>query len=287
MNRFRILTGNVLPILLGSAVYAFGLHYFVISNEFMEGGVTGFALLLNYVFGLPPSWSTLCLNIPLFALGWKAFGKSGIILTIVGTVGLSFFLWVMEQLIRYRWLTPFTTVNDYILAALYAGVFTGLGLGIVLRFGGTTGGTDIIARLGKKYRSWSEGQVILAIDVLVIGSSLLFLPQEKVLYSLVMVFVASRMIDFITKGAYAAKAFTVFTRHSSVLAERITRELERGLTLYKAAGGYSRTEMDVVYCVVSRTEMRKMKALIRSVDPNAFIIIHDVQEVLGEGFKTE
>lgn len=273
-------------IMLGTAIYAFGLHYFVISNELMEGGVTGVALLCNYVLGIPPSVSTLLINIPLFYLGWKIFGRSSMVFTIFGVVSLSVFLWVMEQLIRQQWIVPFKTTQDYFLATLYAGLTLGAGLGLVFRYGGTTGGSDILARIGHKMRGWSVGQVILAIDVLVIGSSLLYLPKEKVLYSLVAVFVSSKMIDYISEGAYAAKAFTIISEHTGPLAQAITLELDRGVTLFPARGAYSGKDKEVIYCVVYRHETRKLREIVKSIDPAAFIIIGDVHEVLGEGFKT-
>lgn len=278
---------SLLLIFLGAAVYSFGLHYFVISNELMEGGVTGIALLLKYAADLPPSVTTLVLNIPLFLLGWKTLGRSQMGLTVFGTVSVSFFLWVMEAWIHAGWIKPFRAPDDNLLAALYAGLTLGFGLGLVFRYGGTTGGGDIIARLGNKYRGWSMGQVILVFDALVIGASLIYLPQEKVLYTLVSVFIATRTIDFITEGAYAAKEFTIITDKGEELAQAITAELERGVTLFPARGAYSRTEKNVVYCVVARSEVRRLKVLVRRMDPMAFMIISDVHDVLGEGFKRE
>jgi uncharacterized membrane-anchored protein YitT (DUF2179 family) len=281
-NRFT----NLLAISLGTAIYAFGLHYFVISNELMEGGITGVSLLLNYVLGIPPSISTLVINIPLFYLGWRIFGKSSMFYTIFGTLSLSFYLWVMELLLHRGWLEPFTTSQDYFLVTLYAGVTLGVGLGIVFRYGGTTGGSDILARIGHKMKGWSVGQVILFIDLLVLGSSLFYIPKEKVLYSLVAVFITSRLIDYLTEGAYAAKALTIISDHADKLASTITIEMDRGVTLFPAKGAFSGKNKNVVYCVVYRHETRRLRELIKSIDPNAFIIIAEVHEVLGEGFKS-
>ncbi|MZQ84430.1 DUF2179 domain-containing protein [Paenibacillus sp. 5J-6] len=278
---------NVLAITIGTAIYAFGLHYFVISNELMEGGVTGVALLLKYVLNVPPSVSTLVCNIPLFYLGWRVFGKGPMLYTIYGVVSLSFFLWVMEQLIHNNWLIPFHTTQDYFLATLYAGITLGTGLGLVFRFGGTTGGSDILARIGNKKRGWSVGQVILIIDVIVIGTSFLYLPKEKVLYSLVAVFVTSRLIDYISEGAHAAKAFTIISDEAVPLSEAITKELDRGVTLFPARGAYSGNNKEVLYCVVYRHETRRLRELIQSIDPRAFIIIGEVHDVIGEGFKAQ
>ncbi|KIL41573.1 membrane protein [Gordoniibacillus kamchatkensis] len=278
---------NLLMIALGTAIYAFGLHYFVISNELMEGGITGIALLLNYALGISPSVTTLVLNVPLFIIGWRAFGGRGMAYTIFGTVSLSFFLWVVEALIRLGWIVPFRTTHDFILATLYAGVTSGAGLGLVFRFGGTTGGSDIVARIGYKHRGWRMGQVILFIDVAVIGTSLLYIPKEKVLYTLVAVYITSRIVDYIIEGAQSAIAFQVMTDYAEPMADAITHELDRGVTLVPARGAYSKQAKNIVYCVVSRSEVRRLKQLIRSIDPRAFIIISDVHDVLGEGFREE
>ncbi|GKS13924.1 YitT family protein [Paenibacillus chitinolyticus] len=276
-----------LPIAFGTAIFSFGVHYFVIPNELMEGGLTGISLLLHYIFLLPPSATTLVLNVPLFYLGWRHFGSKAMVYTIFGSLSSSFFLWVMEIMIGKGWIIPFATKQDYLLAALYAGFTIGLGLGIVFRFGGTTGGSDILAQLGNKWKGWSVGQVILLIDLIVIGTSLLYIPKEKVLYSLVSVFIGSKMIDYITEGSHSAKAFTIITNEAETVSQAIQKELDRGVTLFPAKGAFSRQEKEVVYCVVYRQEMRRLKELVKSIDPTAFIIINEVHEVLGEGFKVD
>lgn len=276
----------IIPILIGTAIYAFGLQYFVIPNLLMEGGVTGIAVLLNYAAGWPLSVTTLVLNIPLFLLGWRALGKSQMLYTIIGTVSLSMFLALMESLIRHDWLVPFKSTNDYMLVALYAGVSLGAGLGIVFRFGGTTGGVDIVARILSR-RGYSMGQIILTFDTIIIGVSMIYISLEKVLYTLVVVFVASKLIDFIQDGAYSAKAFSVITDHGQAIALSITKELERGVTLMPAKGAFSGQQKEIVYCVVGRAETRRLKSIVRNIDPRAFIVINEVHDVLGEGFKEE
>lgn len=274
----------VVFICIGTAVYAFGIHCFVIPNEFMEGGLTGIALLLLYALNIPPSLTTLLLNLPLFYLGWRYLGKNSMVYTVIGVLSLSFFLWVMETLIRLGWIVPIQS-DDLLLATLYAGLTLGIGLGIVFRFGGTTGGTDIVARLGYQFKGWSMGQVLLSIDVVVISCSLFYISLEKVLYTIVLVFIASRVIDFIQEGAYAAKAFIVITDHPDEIAEAVGRELDRGVTLLQAKGGYSKKAKGVVYSVVYKHESRRMQMLVKQIDPMAFIVITDVHDVLGEGFR--
>ncbi|WP_138492941.1 YitT family protein [Paenibacillus pinistramenti] len=274
-----------MPILLGTAIYAFGLLYFIIPNKLTEGGVTGITVLLNYGFGISPSLTTLVLNIPLFLVGWKMLGGRQIIYTGVGIGSLTFFLWLFELLIDHGWIHPFKTQQDYILASLYAGVTLGAGLGIVFRYGGTTGGSDIIARILNRKFGWSMGQVILFTDVLIICLSLLFIPIEKVLYTLVAVFIASKVIDFIQEGAYAARAFMIITDHAEAIADLITKDMDRGVTLIPAIGAYSKQGKNVIYCVVSRQEIRRLSMIVKSVDPRAFMVINDVHDVQGEGFR--
>ncbi|WP_256757323.1 YitT family protein [Cohnella sp. WQ 127256] len=289
MNR-TLLWSNVKSwcmLIAGTALYAFGLQYFIIPNLLMEGGVTGIAILLNYALNLPVSLTSLLINLPLFFLGWRQLGKQAMIYTLAGTLLLSFFLWIAEILVNRGWLTPFQSEQDFILIVLYAGVTLGTGLGLVFRAGGTTGGVDIIARILQRLKGWSIGQIILSLDVLILGISLLFIPKEKVLYTLVSVFIASKIIDFIQEGSYAAKAFTILCHTPEKLAKDITRELDRGVTLMPAIGAYSGENKTIVYCVVNRFEIGKLKSLIRQHDRRAFIVISDVHDVLGEGFRDE
>ena len=283
----RTLLTNLIPILLGTAIYAFGLQYFIIPNRLMEGGVTGVALLLNYALEWRPSITTLILNIPLFLIGWRFIGRSAMAYTIFGTLSLSFFLWVMEQVIDAGWLVPFQSNEDLLLAALYAGVTLGAGLGFVFRFGGTTGGIDIVARILNKLGGWSMGQIILVFDAIILSASLFYISKERILYTLVTVFIAARVIDFIQEGAYAAKAFTIISDHAEEIASKVTVELERGVTLFPAKGVYSQQSKQVLYCVVNRQELRKLKTLVRQIDPRAFMVISEVHDVLGEGFRPE
>ncbi|WP_138750975.1 YitT family protein [Paenibacillus sinopodophylli] len=287
MNKLITQLRIIIPILVGTAIYAFGLHYFVIPNQLMEGGATGVAVLLNYAVGFPLSITTLVLNIPLFWLGWKTLGRGQMMYTIVGIIALSSFLALMELLIERKWIVPFQGSHDYMLVALYAGVTLGTGLGIVFRFGGTTGGVDIVARIMTRSKGMSMGQMILTFDALIIGLSLLYIPIEKFLYTLVTVFIASKLIDFIQDGAYAAKAFSIITEYGETIAKQVTLELDRGVTLIPAKGAFSGQQKEVVYCVVQRQEIRRLKTIIRNIDPRAFIVINEVHDVLGEGFKEE
>jgi len=283
---YRKLPWNRLTaIIAGTAVFSFGLHFFVIPNELMEGGLTGISLLAYYIFSIPPAVTTLVLNIPLFILGWRKFGYRAMLLTVFGTVMVSVWLFIIDQMIRDGWIHPLKTERDYFLITLYAGVSLGTGLGLVFRAGGTTGGVDIIARLLNQKKGWSIGHIMLTLDAAVIGLSLLFIPVEKVLYTLVAVYVASRLINLIIEGPYEAKAFYIVTNHGEAVAKAISDTVDRGVTLIPAIGAYSRQAKEIVYCVVSREQIGPMKTAVRATDPTAFIIIANVHDVLGEGFE--
>ncbi|MFI8576869.1 YitT family protein [Rossellomorea aquimaris] len=274
---------NILFILLGSAIFAFGLVHFNIQNKLAEGGFTGITLILYFLFDIDPSYSNLALNIPLFFLGWKLLGKKAFYYTVLGTVSLSVFLWIFQ---RYQ-----MTINlegDLFLAALFAGVFIGVGLGIIFRYGGTTGGVDIIARLAHKYIGWSMGKTMFMFDAVVIGASLItYLEYREAMYTLVAVFVAARVIDFMQGGAYSARGAMIISDSHEEIASVINEKMDRGVTVLRGHGSFTKQNREVLYCVVGKNEIVRLKNIITSVDPHAFVSVTVVHDVLGEGFTLD
>ncbi|MFT4413074.1 YitT family protein [Fredinandcohnia humi] len=274
---------NVFFILLGSAIFAFGLVHFNMQNNLAEGGFTGITLLLFFLFEFDPSYTNLILNVPLFIIGWKMLGRIAFFYTIIGTVSLSVFLWFFQ---RYQFNIPLD--GDLTLAALFAGVFIGVGLGIIFRYGGTTGGVDIIARLVRKYIGWSMGRTMFIFDAVVITVSLIFyLSPREAMYTLLAVFIGARVIDFMQEGAYAAKGATIISEMNDEIANKILHEMERGVTILKGMGSFTKQEKHILYCVVGRSEIGRLKQVITSVDPHAFVAVSDVHDVLGEGFTLD
>jgi len=274
---------NIFFILLGSAIFSFGLVHFNMQNNLAEGGFTGITLLLYFVFGWSPSITNLLLNLPLFFLGWKLLGRSVFIYTIIGTVGVSVFLGVFQ---KYQIEMPL--YEDLFLAALFAGVFIGIGLGIIFRYGGTTGGVDIIARLAQKYFGWTMGRTMFMFDFGVITLSLItYLNYREAMYTLVVVFVGARVIDFMQEGSYAARGAMIISDKNEDIAAKIMKEMDRGVTSLKAVGSYTKAERDVLYCVVAKNEIVRLKSVINSVDPHAFVSVTVVHDVLGEGFTLD
>lgn len=280
---FSLKIKNIFFILLGSAIFSFGIVHFNMQNNLAEGGFTGITLLLYFLFNWDPSYVNLLLNIPLFFIGWRLLGKNVFLYTLIGTVAVSVFLWIFQ---RYQINMPFK--DDLTLAALFAGVFIGVGLGIIFRFGGTTGGVDIIARLVHKYIGWSMGKTMFLFDVVVITLSLIFyLTYQEAMYTLVAVFVGARVIDFMQEGAYSARGAIIISEKNQEIADKIMTEMERGVTVLKGHGSYSKQEKEVLYCVVGRNEIVLLKRVITSVDPHAFVSVTMVHDVLGEGFTLD
>ena len=280
---FHLKLKNIIFILAGSAIMAFGLVHFNMQNQLAEGGFTGITLLIYNLTGLSPSISNILLNLPLFLIGYKLLGKKTFIYTIIGTVGLSIFIAIFE---KYQLHIPLK--DDLMLAALFAGVFIGVGLGIIFRYGGTTGGVDIIARLVFKYKGYSMGKTMFIFDFCVITLSLAtYLNYKEAMYTLVLVFIGSRVIDFIQEGAYAARGAFIISESNQEIAKKINEEMERGVTFLKGYGSFSKLEKEVIYCVVGKNEIVRLKNLITSVDPHAFASVTVVHDVLGEGFTLD
>ncbi|MCM2531838.1 YitT family protein [Neobacillus pocheonensis] len=274
---------NILLILIGAAIMSFGLVNFNMQNKLAEGGFTGITLIFYFLFKWDPSYTNLILNIPLFFIGWKLLGRNSFFYTIVGTVGVSIFLWIFQ-----RNTIEMPLKSDLTLAALFAGVFTGIGLGIIFRSGGTTGGVDIIARLVQKYVGWNMGKTMFLFDACVITISLIaYLNYKQAMYTLVAVFVGARVIDFMQEGAYSARGAMIISENNEQIAQKIMAEMERGVTALKGYGSYTKNDREVLYCVVAKNELIRLKNLITSVDPHAFISITIVHDVHGEGFTLD
>jgi len=274
---------NTLFIIIGAAIFSFGIVHFNMQNNLGEGGFSGITLLFYFLWDWNPAISSLVLNIPLFFIGWKLLGKTTFYYTIIGTVFVSIFLAIFQ-------IKPFqlTLKSDMTLAALFSGVFIGVGLGIVFRNGGTTGGVDIIARIVNKYIGWSMGKTMFLFDTLVITISIIFyLNMIEGMYTLVLIYIAARVIDFIQEGAYSARGVTIISKHHKYIADKIIAEMGRGVTILNGKGHFTGEQQHVIYCIVAKNEIIRLKSLMLEVDPYAFASVSTVHEVMGEGFTLD
>lgn len=269
--------------MLGAAIFSFGFVHFNIQNQLGEGGFSGITLILLFVFNLDPALMNLVLNIPMFIIGWRLLGRKVFVYTVIGTVSVSVFLKIFQI---YE--VNIHIQDDLFLAALFAGVFVGIGLGIIFRYGGTTGGVDIIARLAHKYVGWSMGKTMFIFDAVVILLSwLTFLDHRSMMYTLVAVFIGARVIDFVQEGAYAARGAFIISEFQNEIADRISSEMDRGVTVLRGFGHFTKEDREVLYCVVGRNEIVRLKNIIISIDPHAFVSVTEVHDVMGEGFTLD
>ena len=273
----------IFTILLGAAIYAFGLTYFVVPHHLFEGGATGITLITFYLFKIPVSLMNLLINIPLFILAWKIFGAKSLYSSLLGTLALSAWLAFFERIPLHIDLQ-----GDLLITALIAGILLGIGLGIIFNAGGTTGGTDILARILNKYTHISMGKLLFILDFCILMLILLiFKDLRLVSYTLLFDFIVSRVIDLIGEGGYAGKGVMIITKRPDQLAKAINDDLGRGVTFISGQGYYSQKDLKIIYCIVGRNEIVKMKEMIHRIDPQAFITITEAHEILGEGFTFE
>lgn len=266
-------------IIAGTAIAGAGINAFNIANDLAEGGVTGLAILLKFLLDWDPGLMSFAMNLPLLAVGFWVLGTRTLIYTIIGTTALSGFLSLFGWL-RYP-------VDDPLIAALLAGVSVGLGLGIVFRYGGTTGGSDIIARILKKRLGIRIGRTMFAADILVIGAAFVYLDVKQAVYTLVAVFVGAKVIDLVQEAGYSMRKVMIISESYERIAQHILEAMNRGVTLVPARGAYTGQPKTVIYTLVSRSESVRMKRFILDLDPGAFVSISDAGEVLGEGFTLD
>ncbi len=267
---------DLFGIVLGSALFALGTQGFIVAVKLGGGGISGLALLALYVFVIPISITTILLNLPLLIIGWQEIGHRFIIRTAFGVLASSVFFELFKGL-------NFVPNGDYLLGALYGGVIQGIGAALVLRFEGSLGGLDIIAKLLNLRYGYSMGNVMLVANIAIIIVSWAVLGGPVAMYTLVSLFVSSKVLDAIVEGI-PAKSAMIITDQGDRIAEKIMNDIRRGVTVISGRGAYTKGNKEVLLCVVAITELVRIKRLVSSIDPEAFVIVNDAKEVLGKGF---
>ena len=271
---------DLLMIGIGCAMFAFGLVFFNIANHLADGGISGITLIFRALFHIDPAYSTILINVPLIIIGWRFLGRQSLIYTIYGTGMLSLCLWVWQRV-------PLTIAlhGDLLLSALGAGIIGGFGSGLLYRYGGTTGGTDIIARIFERVRGVPMGRTLLYLDVVVLLISLVYIDIQHMAYTLIYSYVFARIVNFTQEGAYAARGVIVVSENYQQITDEIMTELERGVSLVNGEGGFSHQERKMIYVVVAPSELYRLRQIIQRNDSRAFISVINVNEALGEGFS--
>lgn len=276
-NSVKSIVTEYLFVIVGAAVIALGFNVFLFPNQVASGGVSGISTILHGLFGWNAGLVQYAFNIPLFIAGVLILGKKFGIKSFVGTITLPFFVILTES-----W-EPWTL--NPLLGAIFGGIVVGLGIGLVFKGNASTGGTDLLAQIITKFTGLTLGTSVLLIDGIIAVSAALVFDLEKGLYALIGLYVTTKTIDIVQLGFSQSKMVYIITKEEVKVREAIYKEVNRGVTKLPAIGGYTGEERPVLMVVVYQTEFTKLKQVIKTVDPQAFVIVTDAYEVLGEGFK--
>ena len=267
---------DIILVMIGSFIFSAGINAFVISGNLGEGGVTGIAIVLYYAFHISPAITNFVLNAILIIVGYKYLSKRSTYLTIFATVLISIFLSLTE--------TWHVETGNIVINAVFGGTCVGLGIGIIVLAGGTTAGTVILARIVNKYLDISTPYALLFFDLIVVLISLTEIPLAKCLVTVMSLYIGTKVMEFVIEGLNTKKAMTIISSRPNEVAKAIDQQVGRGLTILNGHGYYTREEKDVLYVVISKTQVSRAKRIIKNIDENAFLVIHDVRDVYGNGF---
>ena len=272
---------RIFIILLGAFSYAVGIQWFFTPARLLSGGVTGISMIFNYLWDLPVGVMVFVLNIPIFILALIRYGFKFMLYSIIGMVALSAAIDVVG-------LVNFVGTSDPFLAAIYGGVLTGLGCGLIYYADATSGGTDIIAKLIKeRFPYVNFGTFILLLDALIVTVyAILFKEIDNAMYTVVAVFIASKVIDVVLYGTSQSKLCHIISENSNEIKDAIVASLHRGVTVLHGRGAYSGLDKQILLCVVKRRQIVEIKKIVKSIDRNAFVIVTDTRDVFGRGFTS-
>lgn len=268
-------------IVLGAFLQALALRTFLIPANLVGGGVSGIAQIVNHYTGWPIGVMVFLGNVPLFVLGWRYLGGRPFAMrTAVAVVVYAFFV---DFLVRF--ISPTGITDDLLLNALYGAVLSGIGYGLVYRGQGTSGGSDVLARILNHWRAVPMTQSYLMVDTLVILGGGLVFGWKQALYAIIVLYVSGLVADATLEGGSTVRAAMIITDRAEAVAGHIMEDLERGVTILTGTGAYSGSTKPVLYCVVTRSEIQSLKRIVHEADPDAFMVIGSAHEALGEGFK--
>ena len=272
---------ELLQIIIGTFLMAFGVSQFLLPNQLSSGGVTGIATITYYFFNLPMGLTIFALNIPLFILSWIKKGKEFVIKGILGTGFLSLFIDLLDQ---YTVLT-----QDRLLACIYGGIIMGLGTSIILKADASTGGTDMLAYVIREYKpKYRTGNLIGSIDIIIIIINVIVFRKIEIgLYSAIAIYIMGKVIDVVFEGVNFTKMIFIISDKYLEISEKIVEHVGRGITGIHAKGMYTNDEKMMLWCIASRNEAMRIKQISKKIDPRSFVVISNAREAYGVGFKRE
>ena len=276
-NKFSAIIKKYLLLTLGAIVYAAGLETFFVPNNLIDGGIVGVSMMISYLTDTPLSVFVVLLNIPFLYLGYKQIGKTFTISTLYSIV-------VLALAIQYFHTTPNITY-DIFLATIFGGIVVGLGVGMIIRYGGSVDGTEIVAFISDRKTELSVGETVMIINLFILSSAGLVFGWERAMYSLIAYFIAYKVMDLVISGLEESKGVMIVSDKSDDLAETLLARLGRGVTILHGEGAYTNEPKRILYTVVTRLEVAKLKAIVKEKDPSAFLSIYNINDVVGGRVK--
>ncbi len=271
---------SLLAVVIGNALYALTVTLFLLPSGLVTGGTTGIALTINHLFNIPISGFVLAFNVTMLVLGFFILGKAFAITTLASTFLYPFFLEIFEQTVGSYILT-----DDLLLCTIFTGLGIGISLGIVIRSGASTGGMDIPPLVLQKTVRISVSISMYVFDVCILFSQAMFRPAENILYGIVLVMIYTMVLDKMLMMGTTRTEIKIVSHKSDEIRQAILTQIDRGVTILEAKGGYSKNEMEMVLSVISNRELPRVEKLIHKIDPESFIIVSRVSEVRGRGFS--
>jgi uncharacterized membrane-anchored protein YitT (DUF2179 family) len=270
-------------ILAGALAQAVSLRLFMVPAQLASGGISGISQMINHFTGWPIGLMVFIGNIPLFLLGWRLLGGRRFAMrTLVAVIAYSFFT---EAVLWLPFFPRDGITNDLVLNSLYGAVVSGIGYGLVYRAQGTSGGSDILARILNRWQGVPMTQSYLMTDTLVILAAGFIFGWQKALYAIIVLYVSGLVVDSTLEGAGTVRTALIITDKCREVAGRVLAEMERGMTILEGTGAYTGERRPALYCVVTRSEVQQLKTIVQEADPKAFMVIGMAHEALGEGFQ--
>ncbi|WCN38229.1 YitT family protein [Aneurinibacillus uraniidurans] len=268
---------RTLFIFLGAALVSIGLEIFLVPNNIIDGGIVGISIILSHLTGLTLGLFLFLLNLPFLIIGYKQIGKTFAISTLLGVSVMS---------IGTSLLHPVSSVTeDPLLAAVFGGIILGIGVGLVIRYGGSLDGTEIVAILFNKKLPFSVGETVMFFNIFILGSAGFVFGWDRAMYSLIAYFIAFKMIDVTILGLDESRSVWIISDKDEEIGDALLRRLGRGVTYLSGEGAYTGERKKVVFCVISRLEEAKLKTIIEDIDPGAFLAVGAISNVKGGNFK--
>jgi uncharacterized membrane-anchored protein YitT (DUF2179 family) len=272
-----------LLVVLGAAIQAVALRLFLVPAELASGGISGISQLINHYTQWPIGLMVFLGNIPLFALGWRFLG--GPRFALRSALAVAVFSLATDLIPRLHFLPAAGITDDILLNSFYGAIISGAGYGLVYRARATSGGSDIIARILTHYRGVPMSQSYVVVDAAVVLAAGFVFGWKQALYALIALYVSGIVSETILEGRGTVRTVLIVTGEAKAISDRVLEEMERGVTFLQGRGAYTGGDRPVLYCVITRSEVAQLKAIVSETDPQAFVVIGDAYEALGEGFK--